>query len=238
LVHDYLNIGVAYLAKEQEQEAARLLHETMLQPFFQVGLSLTLALQQRARQLDTLLQQHDRQGWEEYLDSPFRETLTGLRHHLPLFFRGLDTPGEILYRRFRDVADVKQVDTILCQIPLWFAVMQRWALLPVRRASEGVTLEVLWNTAFVRWVMEDAVTVQPLNRAELNTLQKRLQKTSLEERRMQFLTLAATQLELTDEEAEALRTLAAHAQEKLDEALAVVAAAADVRFISGLLISR
>lgn len=238
LVHDYLNIGVAYLAGEQEQKAAQLLHETMLQPFFRVGLSLTLSLQQRAHQLDVFLQQHDRQGWEEYLDSPFRETFVAVCRHPPLFFQGLDIPGEILYRRFRDVADIKRVETVLRQIPLWFAVLQRWALLPEGRASEGVTLEVLWNTAFACWVVEGKVTAQPLSHADLNTLQKRLQKTSVEDRSAQFLALAVTQLELTDEEVQALRALAALAREKLDEALSIVAAGAAVRFISGLLISR
>jgi hypothetical protein len=150
----------------------------------------------------------------------------------------VEIPGEILYRRFRNVTDVKRVETVLRQIPVWFATLQRWALLPEGRAHEGVTLAVLWNTAFARWIVEGTVTVQPLSRAELNTVQERLQKTAIEEHGARFLALAATQFELTDEETQALRALAAQAREKLDEALSVVAAGADVRFISGLLLSR
>src|SRR5205823_2064219 len=56
LAHDYLNIGLTYRAQGKESEAARLLHEIRLRPFFQVGASLTLRLQQRAKQLDAALQ--------------------------------------------------------------------------------------------------------------------------------------------------------------------------------------
>jgi Family of unknown function (DUF6178) len=237
-VHDYVNIGVAHLAKSSEREAAQLLHEVALRPFFQVGVSLTLSLQQRAQQLDATLQQYGFQEWETYLDSPFRETCIGARRQRPLFFRGLETPGEILSRRFRDLAEVKKVEAVLSQIPVWFAAMQRWQLLPQGRAPHGVTLGVLWNTAFARWVVEDRVDIQPLSRDELSALQKQLHKTPIEEKSEQFLTLAVTQLKLIQDETEALRALAAHAREKLDEALAVVeAGSTDLRFIEGLLIT-
>jgi hypothetical protein len=237
-VHDYVNIGVAHLAKGSEQEAAQLLHEVTLRPFFQVGVSLTFALQQRAQQLETTLQQYGFQEWETFLDSPFRETYIGARRQRPLFFRGLETPGEILFHRFHDLAEVKRVETVLAQIPVWFTALRRWQLLPQGRAPQGVTLGVLWNTAFARWVMEDKVGLQPLSRDELSALQKQLHKTPVEEKSAQFLTLAVTQLKLTHTETEALRALAAHAREKLDEALAVVEAGSpDLRFIEGLLMT-
>ena len=237
LAHDYLNIGLAYLAQGKESEAARLLHESMLRPFFQVGASLTLRLQQRAKQLDAALQVDGIPGWESYLDSPFRETCAGVQRPLPLFFRGLETPGEILYRRFRDLVDVRQVEAVLAQVPLWFAVIRRWELLPEGRAPEGMTLGVLWNTAFARWVIEGKVEVQALSRAELRVLQEQLRGARLEQENRAFLALASAHLRLTAAEVEALRVLATHAQERLQEALSVEAASADLRFVGGLLVT-
>ncbi len=237
LVHDYVSIGVASLAKSSEREAAQLLHEILLRPFFQVGLSLTLRLQQHGKQIDATLRQSGLERWEELLDAPFRETYTGVQRRSPLFFRGLETPGEVLYRRFQDLTEVRLVETVLTQIPAWFVVMQRWELLPEGRVPEGVTLDVLWNTAFARWVVEGKAEVQPLSRTELGMLQKQLRKTPVEEKSAEFLALAAAQLKLTREETEALHILAAHAREKLDEALAIEAATADLRFIGGLLMT-
>jgi hypothetical protein len=175
--------------------------------------------------------------WEEYLDSPFRETCAGVRRRLPLFFRGLETPGEILYRQFGDLAEVEQVETVLAQVPSWFSVMRRLGLLPERRASEQMTLEVLWNTAFARWVVEGKVGVQPVSRAELGIFQERLRETTIEEVSAAFLALVLAHLKLTAAEEEAMRALAAHAREKLHEVLAIEAATADLRFVEGLLVT-
>jgi Family of unknown function (DUF6178) len=235
LVHDYVNIGVVYLAKGEQGEAARLLHETRLRPFFQVGMSLTLRLQQQERQLDADLRRNGIADWQAYLDSPFQETCAGVQRRPPLFFRGLETPGEILYRRFQNLTEIRQVETVLAQIPLWFAAMQRWELVPEGRAPAGVTLEVLWNTAFARWVVDREVAVRPLSRADLGALQKRLHSTTVAEQSGAFLALVAAQLKLTEEETETLGVLATHAREKLQDLLTVEAATIDLRFIEGVL---
>lgn len=233
LAHDYLNIGLAYLARDEESEAVRLLHEILLRPFFQVGVSLTLQLQQQARRLDAALREEGLPEWSVYLDPPFRETCAGVQRRPPIFFRGLETPGEILYRRFHTLADIRQVETVLTQVPLWFSVLRRWGLLPEGPAE--VTLAVLWNTAFARWLVERKAAVRPLSRAELGVLQERLRRTPIEKERVAFLALASARLSLTAEEDDALRALAAHAREKLQEALTVEAATVDLRFVEGVL---
>jgi len=235
LAHDSLSIGLAYFAEGDEAEATNSLRETMLRPFFQMGLSLTLRLQRQAKQLEADLRGSDFPQWETLLDSPFRETYVGVRRPLPLFFRGLETPGEILYRRFHALADVKRVEVILRQIPIWFAVLRRWQLFPESSTPEGATLAVLWNTAFAHWVLTRNVDARPLNRENLGALQKRLQERNFVAELTEFLALAATQAKLTKEEAEAIRALAAFAQEKLREVLAVDAATTDLKFIEGLL---
>jgi hypothetical protein len=236
-VHDYVNIGLAHLAADNEEQAARLLDETLLRPFFQAGLSLTLQLQYRARELDRLLRRQIGEHWESFLDSPFRETCTNVRRHPPVFFRGLETPGEIFSRRFRTLSEVKQVETVLSQIPVWFEVFHRGQLLPERPAADGETLAVLWNTAFARWSIDGQVTAQPLTREEFLACQRRLATTAQAEAQARFVALCAARLLLTAEEQDALQGLAAFAWDRLEEVFAVDANKADLRFIEGVLVA-
>jgi Family of unknown function (DUF6178) len=235
LIHDCLNIGLEYLAQEDEGKAVQLLHETMLRPFFQIGRSVTLRLGQDARQLASELQKGCGEHWAALIDSPFREASAGVQRRQPLFFRGLENPGEILFRQFRTLADVKRVESLLGQIPVWFATLRHWELLPDGAVPEKVTLAVLWNTAFAHWVVAQKVDGQPLQRKNLVTLQKKLRGKQLETQQAAFLALAAQQCHLSEPETQALRALAEHALERLRDALSVDAMTTELRFIEGLL---
>lgn len=235
LVHDSLNIGVEYLARGDEEKAVQLLHETMLRPFFQIGRSLTLRLGQQARQLASTLQKGIGEHWAALVDSPFREAIAGVQRRVPLFFRGLESPGEILFRQFRSLTDVEKVETLLEQIPTWFVTLRGLAVLPEGPALEKATLAVLWNTAFARWVVARKVAVQPLQRKDLNALQKKLRGEQRETQTAAFLAFVAQHGQLSAEETSALHVLAAHAFEKLHDALSVDAMTIELRFIEGLL---
>ncbi len=238
-VHDYINIGLAYRTRTEGQDAVHLLEETLLRPFFQVGVSLTLQLQQHALDLEKTLRQQVGEAWEALLDSPFRETCAGVRRRPPMFFRGLDTVGEIFLRRFQNLAEIERVETVLNHAPLWFAVLSRWQLLPEQRTSSqdsSASLATLWNTAFVRWELEGKVAVQPLTRVELLAFQKHRQGSPLDTACAQFVSFASTELSLSAGETTALHVLAAFAQEKLEEVLVVDVETADLRFIEGVLV--
>ena len=235
LAHDCLNIGLEYLARGDEGKAIRLLHETMLRPFFQIGRSVTLRLGQQARQLAHELQYSIGDHWAGLVDSPFREATAGAQRRLPLFFRGLESPGEILFRPFRTVTDVEHVETLLAQIPVWFAVLRELELLPEETELERITLAVLWNTAFARWVVAQKLDVQPLQRKDLNALQRKLRGEQLEVQKSTFLTLATQRRQLSEWKSQALQVLADHALEKLREALTVDAMTIESRFIEGVL---
>jgi len=235
LAHDALNIGLAFFAEEKEPHAVQLLHETLLRPIFQAGFSLTMRVSQHARELGTNLQNAGFLAWETYLDTPFREIVAGSKRRSPLFFRGLETRGEILYRPFQELADIHTVETVLTQIPVWFGVLQRLALLLSGPASEGVTLAVLWNTAFLRWVVEKRIDARPLQRKDLLAGQRQLRGEKLAKETSAFLTIVTTQCQLTVDETEALRVLSTVAHEKLSEVLAVDATTTDLKFIAGVL---
>ena len=100
MAHDYVNIGLSYVAKEDGTVARELLQTTQIRPFFQTGWGLLQRLQQQAGLMATQLDESGLSEWESYLDPPFREMYTGVRRKEPLFFVGLKTPGEIVSRRF------------------------------------------------------------------------------------------------------------------------------------------
>ena len=234
-VHDYVNIGLAYRARENEEEATRLLLNTQLRPFFQIGVSVTLRLQRRAREIDVVLRRQIDEEWEALLDSPFREVCANARRHPPVFFRGLEAPGEIFSRRFRNMTEVRQVETVLDWVPLWFAILQRGRLLPERNLQDNVTLAMLWNTALSWWVISGQLKIQPLKRRDLSILQKKFTPVFLDDELARFLSFLSAELSLTDDETAAMNALASFARDKMEETLSVDAETVDLRFLDGVL---
>lgn len=237
LTHDYLNVGLAFFAHSDESAAAHLLREVALRPFFQAGVGLIFRLQQRVKHIAARLRDSGVPYWLDYLDSPFRETCVGVQRRPPRFFLGLTTPGEILYRGFQTLDEVRQVEEVLTQVLVWVTVLQRWGLLHEGRPPKGVTLATLWNTAFARWVIEERAEARPLGRADLLLLRARVQGAGFAEEWNTFFDLAALRFRWAPEEAAAVRALVAHAQDKLRDVLVVDAATADLKFVEGLLVS-
>ena len=266
MAHDYVNIGLSYAAKEDETVARELLQTTQIRPFFQTGWSVLQRLQQQAGLMAAQLEEDGLAEWESYLDPPFREMYAGVRRKEPLFFVGLKTPGEIVSRRFGHLSEIRQVEALLAQIPTWFRVFRRWAILPEEKAPEGVGLTALWNTAFARWVLGSALkkqlSIHPLNRVELQALYDRLPPAALEERweafqkflvgsfkfseeneklktqnaKLRIREARRSPLAITPQELHALGPLAAHARDKIEEVLAIDIQTAALRFVEGLLV--
>lgn len=252
MAHDYVNIGLSYAAKEDEGAAHELLQTTQMRPFFQIGWGLLQRLHQQAGLMATQLEESGLSEWESYLDPPFREMYAGVRRKEPLFFVGLETPGEIVSRRFERLSEVRQVELLLARIPTWFEVFRRWAILPEEKAPEGVGLAALWNTAFARWVLGSSLkkqlTIHPLNRAELQALHAQLPQATLGERWETFQThflspqppfirgARRSPLAITPQDLSALGPLAAYARDKLEEVLVIDMQTADLHFIEGLLV--
>jgi hypothetical protein len=101
-----------------------------------------------------------------------------------------------------------------------------------------MTLGVFWQTAFVRWVVEGKVTLQPLTRAELQVVQKKLPGAAIAEKSAAFLAYVKAQYNLSAAEAEALQALAEFSREKVEEIVAIDGVAtAELRFIEGVLVT-
>ena len=231
LVHDVVNIGLEYAAEGNAAQAAHLVQDTQLRAFFQIGWSLVLGLHQQAKHLETVLQQELETDWQRSVDTPFRETYAGVRRPMPVFFQGLETPGEVLYRRFRNLADVRWVETVLVHIPLWFAALRPWV--DVANGQQAtLSLEAVWNTAFINWVAAHEFAVQPLRRMDVEDFQRAFEDTPFDERYAEFLGLAARHLAWSADEETAMQVLAEAARPKLQEVVEVPEV--DFRFMAGL----
>lgn len=232
LVHDVLNIGLEYAAEGDPAHAAQLVQDTQLHAFFQIGWSLVLGLYQQSRHLDTILQKEVEADWQRYVDTPFRETYAGVRRPMPVFFQGLETPGEVLYRRFRNLADVRWVETVLTHIPHWFAALRPWVDVAAGPAAGGLSLEAVWNTAFISWAAAHELAIQPLRRTDVEDFQRAFEDTPFDERYAEFVSLAARHLAWSADEDAAMRVLAEAARPKLQEIIAL--SEVDFRFMAGL----
>ncbi len=231
LVCDVLNIGLEYAAQGDPDRAAQLVQDSQLHAFFQIGWSLVLGLYQRARHLDTVLTQEGEADWQRWVDTPFREAYAGVRRPMPAFFQGLETPGEVLYRRFRNLADVRRLETVLSHIPHWFSALRPWLDEADRAAARELSLETVWNTACIRWVVDQVLTVRPLQRTEVEEFQRAFAGAS-DERYAEFLSLAARRLAWSADADAAMRVLAAAARSKLQEIVELPEV--DFRFTAGL----
>jgi hypothetical protein len=258
LVHDVLNIGLEYAAQGDPTQAARLIQDTQLHAFFQIGWSLVLGLYQQSKHLETVLQKNvgsperqKRKGggptfeveadeveadWQRYVDTPFRETYAGVRRPMPVFFQGLETPGEVLYRRFHNLADVRRVETVLAYIPHWFAALRPWVDVANGPADQGLSLEAVWNTAFIGWVVGHEFAIQPLWRTDVEDFQRAFEGTPFDQRYAEFVSLAARHLAWSADEDAAMRVLAGAARPTLQEIVELPEV--DFRFMAGLFLQR
>ena len=125
---------------------------------------------------------------------------------------------------------------MLAQIPIWFGVIHHLAALPPGPAPEGVTLSVLWNTAFVRWVVKKTISCLPVRRTALSAWQRHVKGKKLEKELAAFIATVAMQCQLTDDDTASFRELPAFAQERLNDVMAVDVATIDLKFVEGLLV--
>ena len=107
MTHDYLNLGLENLAGGDLAAAIEHLRATHLQLLFRLGVSLTIDLRKRARELMSRLGLASGRAREIlYLDSPYREALAGFLQLRPQLYSGLDREGSGALRDFRSIRDL------------------------------------------------------------------------------------------------------------------------------------
>ena len=175
LTHDYLNVALEHLAGGDLRTAVEYLRDTHLKLLFRLGVSLTIDLRSRAERLLGSLGLSSKEGRDvSYLDSPYREALSGFLHRLPEFYGGLDENGAITWRAFRRMRDLHIGYRVLDQIEAMPALLRAVTELDVASpgfrvqvAGREIRLSQILSTALVRHGMGEKAQARAFNATEL-----------------------------------------------------------------------
>ena len=99
-VSGYLTIALEFVCGADEEKAADMLEREPLQRLFQLGHAVVQGVRKKAGQVKAT-------------DYPSAKALNGINSQPPLYFRGLDADGIDGYRQFRDMGDVKRMESLL-----------------------------------------------------------------------------------------------------------------------------
>ncbi|MGH7917671.1 MAG: DUF6178 family protein, partial [Candidatus Binataceae bacterium] len=170
MTHDYLNLALEHLAGGELASAIGHLRETPLMLLFRLGVSLTIDLRKRAELVQSKFGLASEEAPEvPYLDSPYREALSGFLRRQPLFHAGLDGGGAVLMRAFRTMADLHLGYAMLERleaVPELFAGLLGLdiAAAPFRAHIAGyqIQLSQILLTALVRQTLEGSLSIEPI----------------------------------------------------------------------------
>jgi hypothetical protein len=107
-----VNIGLEYLSNHDPQQLVPLLTTRSLQSLCQIGFSLSMRLRQRASSLQAHL--NSAAGVRRALPGLARSVVDGLlQTWYPQLCVGLESPGEMAYRDFLYLQDIRLVAAVL-----------------------------------------------------------------------------------------------------------------------------
>ncbi len=103
-VHGYLNIAIEFLSGNNEEKACGILETEPLKKLFQLGRSLILPLRKTTGELHA--------DGDDFSYAATR-ALLGLKTNHPKFYRGIDSEKADGYREFRNLDDIRKMETFL-----------------------------------------------------------------------------------------------------------------------------
>jgi hypothetical protein len=169
-MRSYLSLALEHLGDGDPERARPFLLRTPLVEIFQVGFSLTLDLQRRARRL---LQE----GWLarpgarlELLEQPDRELLAGLERKRPALFAGLTDPKRVDARDFETLEDVALARERLELIEFQGYLMLDALGLDPTTTPPSVAFATLFGCAFVHQTLGQGFRFDPVTSGEVQRL--------------------------------------------------------------------
>jgi hypothetical protein len=103
-VFHYLNLGLQYLSKEEEEKALRVLRSVPMQKIFQSGVGTTLLLRKKAEELLKGSWFGGNRENLSFLDPPYRDRFEGILKRRPVLFR------EGFIEDFKALQDLQEID--------------------------------------------------------------------------------------------------------------------------------
>jgi hypothetical protein len=175
MTHNYLNLALENLAAGDLTSAIEHLRATHLQLLFRLGVSLTIDLRRRAAALMAKLGFSTQRPREvHYLDSPYREALSGFLLRRPQFYSGLDREGSTAMRDFRSIRDLHLAYAMLEQldaVPDLFKSLVGLDIASARFraniAGHEVRLSQILLTLMARQCVDGRLTIEPFDPGQL-----------------------------------------------------------------------
>lgn len=172
-----LNVGLGFVADEDEETAARVLEKVWPLELFQAGYSLTLDLAVRARRV--LARAGHARGLTLF-GPPIDEALGAVALPRPLLYEGLVDPALVGLRPFATLAELARLEVVLSDAEVVVDFFEaRFGLTPEavldspvldaldRDARRRVRLATLVRTGLANLLLTDAFAFAPLDREGL-----------------------------------------------------------------------
>jgi hypothetical protein len=182
MTHNYLNLALEHLASGDLRVAVENLRDTHLKLLFRLGVSLTIDLRTRAQAAVMRLGLDPRKTREiGYLDSPYRDALSGLMLRQPRFYAGLDKGGSIEMRDFQSMRDLHLgyavVDQVEAMTELFRGLFNVEIASPSFRSSVAgheIRLSQIVLTALAREALDQRFAPDPIEASRLSELHRKI----------------------------------------------------------------
>ena len=177
LAHDTVNLAVEDMSGGDLGRAVGVLERHYLQHLFRVGWGLLLDVRKRARRVVEALGIPASSGEIGFLDTPYREALSGFLRPKPRYFEGIDQAGEIRYRTLARRADLERAYALLEDIAglphlcTAFLGQPLDAIARLRPAdADDFRLSAAILTGFAHFALGRSPSLQPLELSDLEAL--------------------------------------------------------------------
>jgi hypothetical protein len=178
MTHHYLNLALEHLAGGDLQSAIEHLRDTPLKLLFRLGVSLTIDLRTSTELTLRKLGLSSVKVREiPYLDSPYREALSGFMARQPRYYSGLDGTGSVEMRDFSSMRDLHLSYAILDQIDsaaelfrAMFAIDISSPNFRAQMAARDIRLSQLVLTGLARLALDDRLTIDPIEGSRLTAM--------------------------------------------------------------------
>lgn len=109
----YVNIGLEILSGGRINKAKIFLEDLHASVLFRIGYSCVLKMKNRVEKQSSRLWIRNREFFSTFFDTPWADALEGLDRNRPLFFKGITTKGDVEYKNFEVMEEIRQTNQVI-----------------------------------------------------------------------------------------------------------------------------